>query len=109
MPDCQKPLEVYEVVEQMALVLQVLLYDDLSAEGLFYFAPSWSKTCLFFCQQFLSFGLESVEVNSEHDHAEMADQANGTIVLTLLEVTFLWQKYDKRVCPLLVDWAQNTN
>ena len=49
-------------------------------------APAWSKTCLFFCQQFLSLGLESVEEKSEHDRAGMAD---GTIVLTLLEVAFL--------------------
>ena len=28
----------------------------------------------------------------------MADQVDGTIVLTLLEVAFLWQKYDERLC-----------
>ena len=27
---------------------------------------------------------------SEHDLAGMADQADGTIVLTMLEVAFLW-------------------
>ena len=48
------------------------------------------KPLLFFCQQFFSLGLESVEDNSEHDLAGMADQADGTIVLTLLEVAFLW-------------------
>ena len=39
---------------------------------------------------FVSLGLELVEDNSKHDLAGMADQANGTIVLTLLEVAFLW-------------------
>ena len=74
MPDSVKRLlEVYEVVEQIALVLQVLLYRDLTVEGLLYCAPAWSKTCLFFCQQFLSLDLESVEDNSEHDLAGMAD------------------------------------
>ena len=63
--------EVYEIVEQ--LVLKVLLCDDSTIEDLFYCAPAWSKTCLVFCQQFLSLGLESVEDNSEHDLAGMAD------------------------------------
>ena len=47
--------------------------------------PAWV-----FCQQFLSLGLESVEDDSEHDLAGMANKADGTIVLTLLEVAFLW-------------------
>ena len=67
MPDSVKCfLEVCEVVEQIALVLLVLLYDDLTTEDLFYCALAWSKTCLLFCQQFISLGLESVEDNSQH-------------------------------------------
>ena len=53
----------------------------MTIEDLFYCTPAWSKTCLFFCQQFLRAGLESVEDNSEHDLTEMADQADVTIVL----------------------------
>ena len=68
----------------------MLLYDDLTIEDLFYYAPAWSKTCLFFCQQFLSLGLELVEDNLEHDLAGMADKADGRLELTLLEVAFLW-------------------
>ena len=49
MPDSVKcPLEVYKVVEQIALVLKVLLYDKLTIEDRFYCTPAWSKTCLFF-------------------------------------------------------------
>ena len=60
MPDSTKRLlGVYEVVEQIALVLYVLLNDDSTIEDLFYHAPNWSKTCLFFCQQFLSLGWEN--------------------------------------------------
>ena len=66
----------------------MFLYDDLTIKDLFYCAPAWSKTCLFFRQQ--SLGLESVKHNLEHDLAGMADQADGTIVLTLLEIAFLW-------------------
>ena len=40
----------------------MFLYDDSTIENLFYCAPAWSKTCLFFCQQFLSLGLESVRI-----------------------------------------------
>ena len=51
----------------------MLLYDDSTIEDLFYCASTWSKTCLFFSQQFLSLGLESVEDNFEQDLAGMAD------------------------------------
>ena len=76
MPDSVKYLlEVYEVVEQIVLELWVLLYDDSTTEleDLFNCALAWSKTCLFFCQQFLSLVLTSVEDNFEHNPAEMTD------------------------------------
>ena len=38
----------------------------------------------------MTLGLESVEDNSKHDLAGMAVLADGTIVLTLLAVAFLW-------------------
>ena len=43
---------------------------------------------MFFWQQFHSLDLESVEDNLEHDLAGMADESDGTIVLTLLEAAF---------------------
>ena len=65
MPDSVKRLlEVYEGVEQITLMLQVLFYDDSTIEDLFCCAPAWSETRLLFCQQFLSFGLECVEDDS---------------------------------------------
>ena len=77
----------------------MLLSDDSTIEDLFYSAPAWSKTCLFFCQQFLNLGLESGEDNSEHDLAGMVD---GRIALTLLEVAFFFlQRYDERLCFVL--------
>ena len=78
-------LEVYEVVGQIALVFWVLFYVDSTIEDLFSCALALSKTCLFFCQHFPSLGLESVDHNSEHDLAGMADLADVAIVLTLLE------------------------
>ena len=53
----------------------------MTTEDLFYCAPARSKTCLFFCQQFLSLDIEQIKDNLEYDHAGMAD---GVIVLTLL-------------------------
>ena len=66
-------LEVYEVVEEIVIVLWMLRYKDSAFENLFYCSPAWTKSCLFFCQQFLSLGFESFEYNSEHDLAGMAD------------------------------------
>ena len=64
MPDSGKRfLEVYEVVEEIALVLQALLYDDSTIDDLFQGTQAWSKVCLFFCHQILSLGLEPVEDN----------------------------------------------
>ena len=51
----------------------MLLFNDSTIEDLFYCAPAWFKTFLFFCQQFLSLDLESDEDNSEHDLAGMAN------------------------------------
>ena len=51
----------------------MLSYDDSTIEDLFYSAPARSKTCLFFCQQFLSLGLESVDDTSELDLTRMVD------------------------------------
>ena len=67
----------------------MLLYDDSTIEDLFCCTLAWSKACLFLSQQFLSLGLESARGNSEYDLAGMADQADGTKVLMLLEVAFL--------------------
>ena len=47
--------------------------NDSTIENMFYCAPALSKACLLFLQQFFILGLESVEDNSEHDLAGMAD------------------------------------
>ena len=63
----------------------MFLYDESTIKDLFYCAPAWSKTGFFFCHQFLTLDLESVENNSEQDLPGMAHKAHGTIDLTLLE------------------------
>ena len=76
----------------------MLLYDDSTIEDLLYYASAWSKTCLFFCQQFLSLSLESSEENSEHDLAEIV---NWAIAPTLLEVAFLLSYFSWKCTPPL--------
>ena len=49
MPDSVKRLlEVYEVGEQITLVLQAPPHDDSTIADLSYYDPAWSKTGLFF-------------------------------------------------------------
>ena len=69
----KRRLEVYEVVEQIALVLLGFLYDDSTIKDLLHCAQARSKTCLFFSQRFPSLGLQSAEDNSEYDLVGMAD------------------------------------
>ena len=66
-------LEVYEICVTDRAGVVAFFYDDSTIEDSFYCAPIWSKTCLFFCLQFLSLGLESVAGNAEHDLARMTE------------------------------------
>ena len=67
----------------------MLVYTDSTIEYMFYCVPAWSKT-LFFWQQFLRHDLESVENNSEHDLAGMADLADSTFLLPFFSLPFLF-------------------
>ncbi|WP_419581886.1 hypothetical protein [Thiolapillus sp.] len=60
-------------MKQIALVLLLLLYNESIIEDPFYCGPVWSKTCLFFCQQFLSLDPESSEDTSVRNLAGIAD------------------------------------
>ena len=62
-----------ESVSSSSTLQTLMSYNDSTVEDLFFCAVVWSKTCSFFCQEFLSLGLELVEDNSEHDLAGMAD------------------------------------
>ena len=53
-----------------------------------------------FCQKLLSFGFQSVEDDSEHDLAWMADEGYGPVVLALPKVSFLLERYDKGLGPI---------
>ena len=55
-------------------------------------APTCSEACLFFRDD-LSLWLQSVHYDLQHDFAWVADEADRSVVLALLQIAFLG-KYD---------------
>ena len=51
-------------------------------------APSCSEACLFFSDD-LHLWLQSVQYDLQHDFAYVADEADRSVVLALLQVAFL--------------------
>ena len=52
-------------------------------------APSCSEACLFFGDDLLHLYLEYVQNDLQHDFARVTDEADCSVVLTLLQVAFL--------------------
>ena len=52
-------------------------------------ASSCSEACLFFGNDFLRFRLQYIQYDPQHGFAWMADEADHSVVLTLLKVAFL--------------------
>ena len=86
----ERLLKVNEVVEQVPLVLEMFFNADPAVETVFHCAPTCSEACLFFGYYFLSLGFQSVEDDTEHDLAGVADQAYCSIVLALSKISLLW-------------------
>ena len=72
-------------------MLQVCLADDPEIQYLFCGALSGSETYLLFCNDLFCLWLESVKDDLQYDLTSMADKADGSIVLTQLQVVFLWE------------------
>ena len=51
--------------------------------------PSCSEACLFFSNDLLGLWLQSVQYDFQHDFASVADVADCSVVLALLQVAFL--------------------
>ena len=62
-------------------------------------APSCSEACLFFSDDLLRLRLQSVQYDLQHDFASVADEADRSVVLTLLQVAFLWKCDDQGLDP----------
>ena len=82
-------LEVYEDMVEVLLVLELFLAENVYVEDLFCGAPSCSEACLFFSDDLLRLWLQSVQYDLQHDFAWMTDEAYCSVVLALLQVTFL--------------------
>jgi len=77
-------------VIQVFLVLELFLYQKSQIENLFHCAAFWYKAGLFFCQELFCLVFQSVEDYPQHDLARMAYETDESVVLALLEVSFLW-------------------
>ena len=83
-------LEVYEDMVEVLLVLGMFLTKDSEVEDLLCGAPSCSEACLFFSDDLLCLPLQSVQP----DFAWMANEADHSVVLTLLQIAFLGKRDD---------------
>ena len=81
--------EVYEDIIGVLLVLKILLTENLWIEDLVCGAPSFSKTCLFFSNDLLRLWLQFVEYDRQHGFAWVADEADRSVVLAVLQVAFV--------------------
>ena len=82
-------LDVYEDMVKVLLVLEIFLTEDSWVENLLCGAPSCSGACLFFSNDLLCLWLQSVQYDLQHDFAWVADEADRSVVLALLQVAFL--------------------
>ena len=62
-------------------MLRVLLAQCPKVEDLFCCAASWSEACLFLSDDCFRLRLQSVQQDFQHNFAQMADEADSTIVL----------------------------
>ena len=76
-------LEVYEDMVEVLLVL-VIFCDALAC----------SEACLFFGDDLLRLRLQSVQYDRQYDCAWVADEADCSVVLALMEIAFLGKCYD---------------
>ena len=83
------PLEVYEDVVEVLLVLEIFLIENAQIEDLLCGPPSCSESCLFFSDDDLRLWLQSVQYDLQHDFAWVTDEAYCSVVLALLQVAIL--------------------
>ena len=62
-------------------------------------APSCSEACLFFSYDLLRLWLQSVRYGFQYDFAWVTDEADRSVVLTLLQVAFLGKCDDQGLDP----------
>ena len=93
------PFEVYEDMVEVLLVLEMYFTEETWVEELLCGAPSCSEACLLFSNDRLRLRLQAVQYDLQHDFAWVADEANRSIVLALLQVAFLEKYNDQGLSP----------
>ena len=88
--DVKGLLEDYEDMVEVLLVLEMFLKENAYVEDLLCGAPTCSEACLFFSDDLFHLWLQSVQYDLQHDFAWMTDEADCSVVLTLLQVAFLY-------------------
>ena len=81
--------EVYEDLVEILLVLEIFLTEDSWVEDLLCGAPTCTDACKFFSDDLLRLWLQSVQYDLQHVFARLTDEADGSVVLALLQVVFL--------------------
>ena len=82
------PLEVYEDMVEVLLVLEIFLTEDSWVEDLLCGAPYCSEACLFFSDDLPRLWLQTVQYDLQHDFAWVTDEVYHSVVLALLRVGF---------------------
>ena len=70
-------------------MLQMFLTKNSWVEDLLCGGTSCSSVCLFFSDDLLRLRLQSVQYDHQYDFAWVADEADLSIVLALLQIAFL--------------------
>ena len=81
--------EVYKDMVEVLLVLEIFLTEVSLVEDLLRGASSCSEAYLFLSNDLLRLWLQSDQNDLQHDFAWVADEADRSIVLALLQVAFL--------------------
>ena len=82
-------LEVYEDMVEVLLVLEIFLTEVSLVEDLLRGASSCSEAYLFLSNDLLRLWLQSDQNDLQHDFAWVADEADRSVVLAMLQVAFL--------------------
>ena len=80
-------------------MLEIILTEDSRVEDLLCGVPSCSEAYLFFNNDLLRLWLQSVQYGLQHDFAWVADEADRSIVLAILQVAFLGKCDDQGLGP----------
>ena len=84
---------------KIVLMLMVLSKQDSKVEDLFCGASYGSDSSLFFSNYFFSLEFKPIQDDFQYDFARITDEADGSVVLTELQVVLFRECNDQRQSP----------